>query len=204
VIVPAATTSSGARACLLVIISGLLISLPGCADQPALTETAGTQPTVAPIPIALPQRTPGEPVPTPAGPTVLTLTGKIGQVNDGAALRLDPATLDQLGLVKVAVFDPWVKKELQLQGTWLNDLLDVAQPTAAAQGIHLTALDNYQVDVTMADIRAGGILLATKTGDGQPIPIAEGGPLRIVFVGGVPSGANADQWIWSVTMIDVR
>lgn len=202
--VAAARASSCARARLLVIISGLLVSLLGCVDQSALTETAGSQPTVAPTPIALPQRTPGEPVPTPTGPVVLTLTGKIGQLNDGAALRLDPALLDQLGLVKVTVFDPWVKKELQLQGTWLNDLLDVAQPTAAAQSIHITALDNYQVDLTLGDIRAGGILLATRTGDGQPLPIAEGGPLRIVFVGGVPSGANADQWIWSVTMIDVR
>jgi hypothetical protein len=41
-------------------------------------------------------------------------------------------------------------------------------------------------------------------GDGGAIPIAEGGPIRIVFADGVASGANANQWIWSVTTIDVR
>jgi hypothetical protein len=48
------------------------------------------------------------------------------------------------------------------------------------------------------------VLLATRTGDGGAIPIAEGGPIRIVFADGVASGANANQWIWSVTTIDVR
>ena len=42
----------------------------------------------------------------------------------------------------------------------------------------------------MDEIKAGGILLATKTGTGEPIPIEDGGPLRIVFVGGVPVGSQ--------------
>jgi hypothetical protein len=204
VIVPAAKASIGSRVWLLAMACGLLFSLLGCAGQPALTATAGNQPTDAPTPISPPQRSPGEPVPAPVGPVVLTMTGKIGQRNDGAQLRLDAAQLDQLGRVQVAVFDPWVKKDLQLQGTWLNELIDVAQPTPEAQKIHITALDDYQIDLSLAEIRAGGILLATKTGAGEPIPIADGGPLRIVFVGGVPSGASADQWIWNLAMIDVR
>ena len=201
---PVAKASIGSRVWLLAMVCGLLLSLPGCAGQPALTATAGNQPTDAPTPIAQPQLTPGEAMPAPVGPVVLTMTGKIGQKNDGVQLRLDAAQLDQLGRVEVAVFDPWVKQDLRLQGTWLNDLIDVAQPTPDAQKIHITALDDYQIDLSLAEIRAGGILLATKTGAGEPIPIADGGPLRIVFVGGVPSGASADQWIWSLTMIEVR
>ena len=77
-------------------------------------------------------------------------------------------------------------------------------PTRGAQTIHFTALDDYQIDLSLADVRAGGILLATRTGDGGPIPIEDGGPTRIVFVGGVPAGASADQWIWNLAMIDVR
>jgi hypothetical protein len=34
--------------------------------------------------------------------------------------------------------------------------------------------------------------------------VADGGPTRIVFAKGVKSGANADQWIWSLKTIEVR
>jgi hypothetical protein len=188
----------------LLLAGALLVPMVACSAEPTLTTQARSQPTAAPVPISAPQRGPADPVPVPAGPTVLTLAGRIAQTNGSGVLRLDPATLDQLGVVEVTVYEPWVKQEMQFQGTWLGDVLAVAGPASGAQGVHLTALDSYQIDLSMADIEAGGILLATKTGDGRPIPIEEGGPLRIVFVGGVPSGDSADQWIWSVSMIDVR
>jgi hypothetical protein len=202
--VGAVSVSGPIRMVLLVILGGLLLLVAACGGEQRLNTTAGSQPTVAPVTVAPPQPQPDGPLPAPAGPVVLSLTGKITRTNDGAALRLDPAMLDRLGLVRVAVYDPWAKKDLEFQGAWLQDLIDVARPTDAAQSVHLTALDDYQVDFSMSDVRAGGILLATKTGDGQPIPIADGGPLRIVFVGGVPSGGSADQWIWSLSTIDVR
>ena len=102
---------------------------------------------------------------------MLTLTGKIGQRNvDRSALHFDAAILDELGVVQAKVYDPWVKQELEFQGVWMNDLIEAAKPTSGAQSIHITALDNYQIDLSLADVRAGGILLATKTGDGEPDP----------------------------------
>lgn len=192
------------RVALPLILAALLISA-GCAVQPRLNTTAGVQPTEAPVVIAPARWQPDGPVQAPTGPVVLTLTGKIGQRNvDRSALHFDAAILDELGVVKAKVYDPWVKQELEFQGVWMNDLIEAAKPTSGAQSIHITALDNYQIDLSLADVRAGGILVATKKGDGSPIPIEEGGPVRVVFVGGVPSGASADQWIWSLTMIDVR
>ena len=60
------------------------------------------------------------------------------------------------------------------------------------------------MSLSLADVRAGGILLATGDGSGAHIPIADGGPTRIVFLKGLPAGANADQWVWSLKTIDVR
>jgi hypothetical protein len=145
---------------------------------------------------------PGQPIPKPKGEPVLALLGKIGAVNDGRALRFDTSTLEQLGLVKVTVYEPWVKKNLDFQGVWLADVLKLAQTTPDARGIHLTAMDDYQVDLSMGDIQTGRVLLATKAGDGSPLPIEAGGPTRIVFVQG--NGVSADQWIWSLKDIDVR
>ena len=192
------------RLALPLILVALLFPA-GCAVQPRLNTTAGVQPTEAPVVVAPPRWQPDGPVQAPTGPVVLTLTGKIGQRNvDRSALHFDAAILDELGVVKAKVYDPWVKQELEFQGVWMNDLIEAAKPTSGAQSIHITALDNYQVDLSLADVRAGGILAATKRGDGSPIPLEEGGPVRVVFVGGVPSGASADQWIWNLTTIDVR
>lgn len=147
---------------------------------------------------------PGDAVPAPSGAAVLTVSGRISVTNDGTVLRLDPAALDQLGRVQAHVYEPWVKKALDFQGVWLDDLLDVAGINPAASTVHLTALDDYQVDLSVADVMAGGVLLATRTGDGAPIPVEDGGPTRVVFVGGVPVGSSAEKWIWSLSTIDVR
>jgi hypothetical protein len=40
--------------------------------------------------------------------------------------------------------------------------------------------------------------------DGSPIPVAEGGPTRIVFRDGIPAGNNSEQWIWSLSTIEVQ
>lgn len=201
-----ALTPSQARLVVLVVL--LVVSLTpaaACAAAPAPTPAVGPPPTARPITvITAPQRGPDTPVPAPGGPVVITISGRIGQTNGGGTLRLDQALLDELGRVQVTVFEPWVKSELQFQGAWLEDVLQIAQPDGAAQTVHLTALDDYQIDLNMADIRAGGILLATRTGDGAAIPIEDGGPVRVVFMAGVPAAASPDQWIWSVAGIDLR
>lgn len=179
----------------------------GCAASPAAVGVGTAAPAAAASAAAsviAPPSAGATTVPDPTGAAVLTVTGLVGATNAGAALRFDAAGLDRLGLLKVEVFEPWVKKDLSYQGTWLTDLLGVARPGPTASSVHITALDDYQVDLTMADIAAGGIFLATKRGDGTPIPVEEGGPTRIIFVGGVASGASRDRWIWSLTTIDIR
>ena len=55
----------------------------------------------------------------------------------------------------------------------------------------------------MADVRAGGIMLASGDGEGAALPIDHGGPTRIVFMDGAQAGVNPDHWIWSLKTIDV-
>jgi len=146
----------------------------------------------------------GQKVPAPTATPLLTLTGKIGNKNSTAGLTLDPALLDELGVVRVEVYDPWAKGRLSFRGVWLADLLNVAGVKPAASGVHMTALDDYEVDLTMDEIHAGGIFVATKNGDGSKLPVDKGGPVRLIFRDGTASGENPDQWIWSLASIDVR
>jgi hypothetical protein len=147
---------------------------------------------------------PGQPVPAPKGKTVLTITGLVSATNHGSSIVLDQTAIDRLGQVQVTVYEPWVKAEVAFRGVWLADLLKVVADAPGAAGLRVTALDDYRVELTAADVRAGGILLATKAGDGSAIPVADGGPTRLVFVKGTKSGANADQWIWSLKTIEIR
>jgi hypothetical protein len=145
----------------------------------------------------------GHAVPLTKDP-ILAVQGKISARNDGPVLQLGVDTLDELGLLQVDTYEPWAKKRMGFQGVWLADMLNVAGIDKTASAVHFTALDDYQVDLTMAEIKAGGIFLATKAADGSPIPIDEGGPTRIVFMDGVKAGASADQWIWSLKDISVK
>ena len=183
-----------------------LLTLAGaCASAPATT-AAAPEPTAAVFQgevISAARLTAGQAVPAPTEKPVFTITGKISTTNQNDALVLDRPTIEQLGVQQVGLYEPWVKKDLVFRGVWLQDLLAVAGAAPGATRVHITALDDYAVDLTLADIKAGGIMLATRTADGLAIPIDEGGPTRIVFMKNVKAGANADQWVWSIKSIEV-
>lgn len=181
------------------------IAVAGCATSAPVPTAPAPEPVdAAPVVLTPAVLLPDQPVPGPSEPRVLSLTGRIGTTNEGNALAFDQPTLDQLGRVRVTLYEPWVKQELNFEGVWLADLLAVARADPQARTVHVTALDDYQVELAISDVMAGGVLLATRNGNGQPIPIEDGGPVRIVFAGGVPAGESADQWIWSLSTIDVR
>ena len=140
----------------------------------------------------------------PQGRPVLTLTGRIGATNAPGALRLDQATLDGLGLVAVDVNDPWAKKRVTLQGVRLRDLVALSRPDASATSLHLRALDDYQVDLNLADVRADDIFLATRNGEGAALPVEDGGPTRVVFADDLAPRFSPDLWIWNIETIEVR
>ena len=142
-------------------------------------------------------------VPAPSGEVVLTVTGALSRPNVGSNVQFDMATLERLGLREGVVFEPWEKIDMRFTGVDLQRLLDSVGASANAATIHITALDDYQVDLSMAEVRSGTIILATRQ-DGALIPVDNGGPTRIVFGTGTKSGENPDQWVWSVAQIDIR
>ena len=189
------------RCSAVVVVLGLA---GGCAGSSTPTSTAAPEPTASASKIiSAAALRPGQSIPAPTQTLVLTVTGKISAVNRGRALLFDKRTIEQLGVVQVRLFEPWTKENLEFRGVWLQDLLAVSGVKADATRLHIVALDDYAVDLTLAEIRVGGIMLATRAGDGSSIPIDKGGPTRIVFQDGVKTGANPDKWVWSVKTIDV-
>jgi hypothetical protein len=176
-------------------IAGSLLSLGGCAGTATAPEVAPSAVQVSAMPLTIPD---------PSGKAVLTLSGKIGAANQGEAMVLDDTAMDGLRKVDLTVSDPFEKRKISYKGVWLSDLLRAAEVAADARKLQMTALDDYVVELTMDEVRSGGIFLAVSNADGSAIPVADGGPTRIVFADGTASGNNSDQWIWSLVTIEVQ
>jgi hypothetical protein len=186
-------------------LTGVLTAAVGCGGQ-AATQTTKAEPKASASATAVSAATlkPGQTLPAPVGKPAFVMTGKIAATNQAGGLAFDLPTLEKLAVYDVRLYEPGIKQDTNFRGVWLQDLLAVAGVKADAARLHFVALDDYTVDLTIADVRAGGILLATRAGDGSTLPIDKGGPTRIVFLKGVKSGANPDQWIWSLKAIDVQ
>lgn len=172
-----------------------LLTLVGCAGDGQPEDTAS-----APVVLRAATLQPGQALPAPTGPPLLTVTGVT--TADGT-VALHRSTLDRLTQVELRAYEPWLKRTMTFRGVWLADALAVTGATDP-RSVRITALDDYTVELTGADLRSGGILLATGDGTGGALPVDDGGPTRIVFQDGTRAGENADQWIWSLRTIDTR
>jgi hypothetical protein len=194
-----------------VVTAATLVAVLGAAGCGAGSKTTGSgragQPSEAATVLTLPSST---------GTPLLTFTGKLGSTagvssataggagGGGPAVSLDRAAIDSLNRIELTVYDPFQKQQVGYKGVWLADVLRAVGVAESATNLHMTALDDYVVDIPMSDVRAGGIFLAVQNLDGSPIPVSGGGPTRIVFRDGTPSGNNSEQWIWSLATIEVQ
>jgi hypothetical protein len=144
----------------------------------------------------------GQKVAAPREEVVLTMSGAIGARNQGKKLALDLASLERMRTVQLEATEPYLKKKLTFEGVMLSDLLAVADVPESATKLHVTALDDYKVDFSLADVRSSRMLLATKT-DGKHMPVERAGPIRIVFPDDASLGRNPGLWIWSISDMQV-
>jgi hypothetical protein len=188
---------TAARPLLALVVAAAAVALAGCAtgNTPATEGVAGPAPTVTALPLTIPK---------PKGASVLTISGKIDAANQGDTMVLDESAVASLAKIDLTFSDPFQKKALTLKGVWLADLLAAADVADDARKVHMTALDDYVIDFTMDEVRAGGMFLAVADQRGGPLSLENGGPSRIVFVDGTPAGANSDKWIWSLATIEVQ
>lgn len=168
------------------------------------TGAAGPAPAPAPAVLRAPDPA-ADTAPVPLqGKPLVTLTGRIATTNGDGTLSLDQTALDRFGLLAVDVDDPWAKQRIALQGFRLRDLVELAKPQAGATTLHLKALDDYQIDLNLADVRADDIFLATRNGQGATLPVEDGGPTRVVFADDLVSRFSPEMWIWNIETIEVR
>lgn len=150
---------------------------------------------------------PGDAIPAPAGEVILTVTGKIGAKNSGDALLLDMNTLEKFGLVQYVLSDPWLKEKVTYKGVLMSDFLEIIQADPGAESVHLVALDNYEVDISLREIRKWPVLLATQA-NGKYMSVQENGPTRIIFpfdqFPDIDQVTYKNLMIWNIASMEVR
>ena len=147
-----------------------------------------------------------EVIPSPSQEMVLSISGQVAAKNTVDSLELDMRTLEKLGLVKYEVHDPWLKQTFTYTGVLMSDILKYAGAFHTARSVHMVALDDYQVDIPIADIDRWPILLATRA-NGELMKVDNYGPLRIIYPYGshsIDSVSHNDLWIWSLKSMEVR
>jgi hypothetical protein len=180
-------------------VFGVLLSLlTACAPQ--------TTPVIYQI-VSAATLQPDSGIPAPKGPVVLKIDGKISQTNSGAALQLDMATLESMGVVQYQVDDPFAKKKILYAGVLISQLLKIVGAAPDATTLTLRALDDYSTDMKISDVKKWPVLLATRA-DGAYMPIDKNGPLISVFpFNDFPEIDHLTydaQWLWALAGITVK
>jgi hypothetical protein len=191
----------------VVVVAGLLAAtaLAGCGGDSG-AQSGATRPIamerVAPATLA-----PGEPVPVPVGPPVLTLSGRIGTTNVGDTLQFDLATLERLGLVGYRVDDRLAEGRVaSFRGVLLERVLAMAAPDRGTTRLQAHALNDYEVSIPLGDVRSYPVLVASSI-DGARMPVDKYGPIRVMYPYGAyglkPPVAD-EKLIWQLDRIEVR
>jgi len=114
----------------------------------------------------------------PAGKVMLTISGNVTQMNDGANAVFDMAAIEKLPQHSFSTKTPWYPNAVKFTGPLLRDVL----AAAGASGTTLTAaaLNDYKTEIPFADAKQFDVIVAYLMND-KPMPVREKGPLFIVY-----------------------
>ena len=161
-------------------------------------------------------------LPAPAGPALVTVTGKIAQnnrepfepfrdklfgVNDlefDRAAAFDLAMLEGLGMQTVTVRYPNWPSGHTFEGPLLKDVMAAAG--AAGDKVLPMALDGYAAEIPMSDLEKWPVILALKM-DGQYMGVGGAGPAFVIYPRDDYPALQAQddaKWVWGVFHITVE
>lgn len=192
------TTTRRFRAGLAAGLAAAALTVTACSSA---TAPSGAEPTAsAATPTASTTGNPygdGTAIDPPArGETVLEVAAA-----DGSTTAWSLRQLDRLGTQEITIQEPFVKQQQTFTGVPLATILERAGVPADA-AIETIALNDYRYTADAAALTASQALVAT-TRDGSPIPMDQGGPIRLVFPDGTALSTDLDAWNWSLAEIRV-
>lgn len=163
-----------------------VVALAGCSSP---TTNGATEPPVEPTnPYG------GFPIDPPADDeVVLTVVGD-------QSVDFTYAELKDRSTVDVTIVEPFVDRTETFSGVPFADLVASAGIADDAT-VSTVALNGYVYDDTAAALIGADALVAVLR-DGEPIPMDEGGPIRLVFATDSTYYEFLDAWNWSLRSIE--
>lgn len=149
---------------------------------------------------------PGDAVPPPTDPVVLSLTGQIGQTNVEGRLDFDMKTLEQLGVIEFKVNDPYLKALTTYRGVLLQDVVKVARVPDDVTMVNAIALNDYEAIGSLTEMLQWPVMIATFR-NGERMPVAEKGPMEIIFPYDdypIDRVKYDSLWVWQLRSLDFR
>lgn len=169
-----------------------LVAVPGL--------IAGTALTIPPAAAADPA-----PLADPAGAVILEVDGAISVSNRDGRARFDRSMLAELGRGEITTTTEWTDGRTDFAGVPLQAVLE--RVGASGTMLTVTALNDYSVEVPLADAAQFGVLLATEM-NGRRLSVRDKGPIWVVYPRDdfeeLNDVAYNERWVWQVARITVK
>jgi hypothetical protein len=117
-------------------------------------------------------------IPAPKAPVILTISGKIANRNSPEGALFDVGMLEALPGRATVANTPWYPGNTRFEGPLGSAVLDLVG--AGGTILRVTALNDYVVEIPVADFRKWPVILATKI-DGKSISVREKGPIFVIY-----------------------
>jgi hypothetical protein len=114
----------------------------------------------------------------PAGPVVLTLSGRVRMPNDGGLAQFDMAMLERLPQASFTTKTPWYAQARKFTGPLLRDVLAAAGATGIT--LRAIALNDYWVEIPFDDAMRHDMIVARLIDD-KPMAVRDKGPLFVIY-----------------------
>jgi len=146
-----------------------------------------------------------EPLARPEGSVILTIEGAIARTNDGDAARLDRAMLADLPSATLETETVVTDGVHTFEGVLMRDILGLVG--AEGETVSARALNDYVIDIPMADFERFDVLAATVM-DGERLTPRDKGPIWIVY----PRNDFEElrdirydyRWVWQLEHLEVK
>lgn len=146
-----------------------------------------------------------DPLPAPTEEVVLTVTGAIEAKTAEDRAELDLAGLEAMGTVTLQTSTIWTDGTITFRGVPLKTFLD--RLGAKGSTLHITALNDYSVDVPVSDaVAEGGPILAFEA-NGKPLSVRDKGPIWLIYPYDSEAAFRTEviysRSIWQIARIEV-
>jgi hypothetical protein len=119
-----------------------------------------------------------EPLSTPEGKPILTISGEITEKNTPEAAQFDRDMLEKLGMTTIETTTPWYKGSMTFEGVPLDKLM--AEVGATGHRVVAYALNDYSTEIPIEDFAKHHAILALKR-NGEYMPVRDKGPLFVIY-----------------------